>query len=110
MPPTLAAAMSRHAGVARDHETLEGLRQALSQAPPAGTGLDLATVEAANLHAVSILVTAAAMARADSRGCHRWRDAPPVTSAERARHTVVRVHAGQPRAAAVVRATAEASA
>jgi L-aspartate oxidase len=113
--PALAAAMSRHAGVARDHENLERLRQALGQAPPAGnrpagTGLDLATVEATNLHAVSILVTAAALARADSRGCHRWRDAPPVTSADRARHTVVRVDAGQPRAAAAAWAGAEAGA
>jgi L-aspartate oxidase len=109
----LAAAMSRHAGLARDHENLERLRQTLGQAPPAGDGpagkgLDLATVEATNLHAVSILVAAAALARAESRGCHRWRDAPPITRAGRARHTVVCVDAGQPRAAAAVRAGAEA--
>ena len=113
--PALAAAMSRHAGVARDHENLERLRQTLGQAPPAanesaGNELDLATAETTNLHAVSILVTAAALARVESRGCHRWRDAPLATCAGRARHTVVRVDAGQPLAAAPARAGAEVGA
>ena len=63
-------------------------------------GLDLALVEAANLHAASVLVTAAALARAESRGCHRWRDIPPVTSAGRARHTVLRLDGDQVRAGA----------
>ena len=113
--PGLAAAMSRQAGVARDHEELQCLRQTLAQAPPAGSapagsGLDLATVEATNLHSVSILVTSAALARAESRGCHRWTDAPPVTPAGRARHTVLRVDAGQPLAAAAVPAGAGAAA
>jgi L-aspartate oxidase len=108
--PALAAAMSRHAGVLRDHEELERLAQMLGRTPPADTGLDLATVEATNLHAVSVLIAVAALARAESRGCHRWRDAPPVISAEQARHTVVRVDAGQPRVAGAVRAGAEAGA
>lgn len=94
--PALAAAMSRHAGVLRDREELERLRQVLGRTPPADTGFDLATVEATNLHTVSVLLAVAALARAESRGCHRWRDVPPVISAERARHTVVRVDAGQP--------------
>ena len=102
--PALAAAMSRDAGVLRDHEDMERLQRTLGQAPPAATGsasrsLDLATVEATSLHAVSVLVAVAALARVESRGCHRWRDAPPDVSAARARHTVVRVEAGQPRAA-----------
>ncbi len=100
--PAMAAAMSRDAGVLRDHEDMERLRQTLGQAPPASggsSGLDLATVEATSLHAVSVLVAVAAMTRAESRGCHRWRNAPPVVSAARARHTVVRVEAGQPQAA-----------
>ena len=62
--------------------------------------LDLASVEAANLHAASVLVTAAALARAESRGCHRWRDIPPVTSAGRARHTVLRLDGDQVRVSA----------
>jgi L-aspartate oxidase len=66
--PALAAAMSRHAGVARDREGLERLRQTLGQAGPAGPRLDLATAEAANLHAVSVLVATAAVARTESGG------------------------------------------
>jgi L-aspartate oxidase len=111
--PALAAAMSRHAGVIRDHEDLERLRQTLGQAPPApvrSSGLDLATVEATNLQAVSILVAEAAQSRAESRGCHRWRDTPPVTSARQARHTVMRVDTGRPRAAGTVRAAVAAGA
>ena len=99
----LAGAMSRHAGVLRDRRDLERLRQTLEQAPSAGTGPaagdpDLATAEATSLHAVSVLVAAAALARAESRGCHRWRDTPPAIPAGRARHTVLRVDAGGPRA------------
>ena len=68
----------------------------LQQAPPAGNVLDLAAVEATSLHTVSVLVAAAALARAESRGCHRWRGVPP-TSGEPARHTVLRVEHGRPR-------------
>jgi L-aspartate oxidase len=118
--PALAAAMSRHAGVLRDRDGMEYLQRTLEQAPPAGRGptadappgheptadepaaqrLDLATAEATNLHTVSVLVTASALVRAESRGCHRWRDLPPVTSAERARHTVLRMDGDQVRPAA----------
>ncbi len=102
--PVLAAAMSRHAGVVRDHEGLDGLRRTLAQARPATGRLDLATVEAANLHVVSVLVTMAALARTESRGCHRWRDAPPARPAGPARHTVVRAADGQRWAAGAVQA------
>jgi len=91
--PALAAAMSQGAGVVRDRAGLRRLQMTLAQAPPARADLDLATVEATNLHAMSVLVAASALARAESRGCHRWRGAPPVTSAERARHTVLRAGA-----------------
>jgi L-aspartate oxidase len=94
--PMLAAAMSRHAGVVRDRAGLEHLRRTLAHAPFAGRRLDLGTVEATSLHAASLLVTVAALARAESRGCHRWRDAPPVISAERARHSVIRIDEGRP--------------
>jgi L-aspartate oxidase len=93
--PALAAAMSRHAGVARDREGLERLRLALGRAGPAGPRLDLAAAEAANLHAVSVLVATAALARTESRGCHRWRDAPLATPYGRARHTVLRADPDQ---------------
>jgi L-aspartate oxidase len=108
--PALAAAMSRHAGVTRDHEGLESLRQTLAQARPAAGRLNLATVEATNLHVVSVLVTTAALARTESRGCHRWRDAPLATSAGPARHTVVRAADGQRWAAGAVQAGVGASA
>jgi L-aspartate oxidase len=83
--PELAAAMSRHAGVLRDAAGLSDLLSFLASVPPAdpaaGAGpraaaLDLATVEATNLHTVSVLVALAALARAESRGCHRRSDAP----------------------------------
>jgi L-aspartate oxidase len=143
--PGLAAAMSRDAGVMRDHADLERLRQTLRQVPsadtgaadtraagtgpagtgpadtgaadtgaagtrPAGTGLDLATVEATNLHAVSVLVAVSALARAESRGCHRWRDAPPGSSSRRARHTVLRVDAGRALVASAVQIKEEVGA
>ena len=101
--PMLAAAMSKHAGVVRDRPGVQQLQRSLAQAPaaePAGRGLDLATVEATNLHAVSVLVAVSALARPESRGCHRWRDAPPSHSARNARHTVVRVDPAQLRATA----------
>jgi L-aspartate oxidase len=110
----LAAAMSRYAGVMRDQEGLERLVRTLEGAdgarretaetvrdtdlgsaspggrpsgPPAEE-LDMATVEATNLHAVSALIAAGALRRAESRGCHRRRDAPE--TAREAWHTLVR--------------------
>jgi len=101
--PGLAAAMSRDAGVLRRREDLERLRRALGQARPAGARLDLATVEATSLHAVSVLVAASALARAESRGCHRWRDTPAARPAGQPLHTVLRVSAAEGRIARPVR-------
>jgi len=42
--------------------------------------LDLPTVEATNLHTVSTLVAEAALARRESRGCHRRSDVNPALS------------------------------
>jgi L-aspartate oxidase len=103
--PGVAAAMARHAGVIRDREGLERLLELLAEVPPAGEGLDLATVETTSLHTVSVLVAVAALARAESRGCHRWRDVPP-TSDDGAQHTVLRVDQGRPRIAGAVPAGA----
>jgi len=44
--------------------------------PSRPPGLDLETVEATNLHTVSTLIAAAALARTESRGCHRRSDYP----------------------------------
>ncbi len=95
--PVLAAAMSRDAGVLRTRAGLERLSQLLGQVRPAGGGLELATVEATNLHTVSVLVVASALARAESRGCHRWRDTPPASTGQPGRHTVLRVEEGRVR-------------
>jgi L-aspartate oxidase len=103
--PAMAAAMSRHAGVLRDRDGLERLLEMLAQVPPGGGELDLATVEATSLHTVSVLVAVAALARAESRGCHRWRNVLP-TSDDGARHTVLRVDRGRPRIAGAVPAAA----
>ena len=93
----LAAAMSGHAGVLRDQEGLATLVRALDGAAGArvesagnvrDTGLDLQTVEATNLHAVSAVIAAAALRRTESRGCHRRADAPG--SAAEPWHTLVR--------------------
>ena len=91
----LAQAMSRYAGVMRDGD---GLARLLAEI--AGTGapcslgaatasdgadepgrLDLEVVEAANLRAVSMLIAVGARRRAESRGCHRRRDAAGTAAA-----------------------------
>ena len=92
----LAAAMSRHAGVVRNREGLERALETLEQAAPGGDRLDLAVVEATSLHAASVLIAVAALARTESRGCHRWLGVP-ASSDPGARHTVLRVDDGRPR-------------
>jgi L-aspartate oxidase len=59
-----------------------------------GRDPDLATVEATSLHTVSVLVAAAALARAESRGCHRRSDAPAAFPGP-ARHTLLRWRDGE---------------
>jgi L-aspartate oxidase len=107
--PVLAAAMSRHAGVVRDRDGMRRLLGILAQAPAAAGRLDLAGVEATSLHTVSALVAVAALARAESRGCHRWRDVP-VTRDRGGRHSLLRVEAGQPVIAGAAPAAAAAAA
>jgi L-aspartate oxidase len=112
----LALAMSRWAGVMRDREGLAELDAMIAAAERAVGGgrafatgpqtragwqeaacvpsggldvcLELAAVEAANLRVVSGLIAAGALRRAESRGCHRRRDA--VGTAERPWHTLSR--------------------
>jgi L-aspartate oxidase len=110
----LAVAMSRWAGVLREREGLTELARMISAAggaviacggpatgreTRAGTGeaacvpsedceFDLGVVEGANLRVVSGLIAAGALRRAESRGCHRRRDA--AGTAERPWHTLIR--------------------
>ena len=80
----LAEAMSRWAGVIRDGAGLGRLAELLGEADAAAQsaapvrdddGFDLEAVEAASLRTVSRLIAAGAQHRAESRGCHRRRDA-----------------------------------
>jgi L-aspartate oxidase len=85
----LAKAMSRYAGVMRDGDGLARLLEEIAETgAPCSLGpatasdgadepgsLDLEVVEAANLRAVSMLIAVGARRRAESRGCHRRRDA-----------------------------------
>jgi L-aspartate oxidase len=91
--------MSRYAGVLRDGEGLTrlleliaetgaslGPARAFEDAGPESLGLE--SVEAANLRAVSVLIAVGARRRAESRGCHRRRDAAGTAAAPW--HTLVR--------------------
>jgi L-aspartate oxidase len=92
--------MSRYAGVLRDGEGLALLASMTSGADVAGgesvgpvrdrgDALEsLEFLEAANLRIVSALIAAGALRRAESRGCHRRRDA--AGTAERPWHTLMR--------------------
>jgi L-aspartate oxidase len=112
-PPAAGNGVPSAAGTGVPSAAGTGIRSAAGTGVPsaagngvrlaAGHGLDLATVEATNLHAVSVLVVASALARAESRGCHRWRDIPPAGPDGTGRHTVLRVEAGRPLVASPVR-------
>jgi L-aspartate oxidase len=74
----VTTATTRHAGVLRDAAGLTRLAGVLAAVPRRRTEqpLDLATVEATAVHTVATVLTAAALARPESRGCHRRADAP----------------------------------
>ena len=75
---TVTAAMTRFAGVLRDGGGLRQLAGVLAAVPRSAgpRPLELATLEATALHTVATLVSAAALARTESRGAHRRSDAP----------------------------------
>ncbi|HEY0509686.1 MAG TPA: L-aspartate oxidase [Blastococcus sp.] len=75
---TITAAASRHAGARRDAAGLTSLAGTLAACPRLGPGqaLDLAAVETTALHTVATVLGAAALARTESRGCHRRTDEP----------------------------------
>lgn len=78
----LAAAMTAHAGIVRSGAGLDTVLETLEGTPegPAAP-LDLAFLEATNLHTVTLLVTCAATLRTESRGCHRRSDFPETSAA-----------------------------
>jgi aspartate oxidase len=72
---SLALQMSQHAGVLRTRDGLDALLETLETTPPSSAReLDVATVEATNLHTASLLLASAASVREESRGCHRRSD------------------------------------
>jgi L-aspartate oxidase len=87
----LAGEMSAYAGVVRHRDGLEKVLETVAGTPYAhGESLDLATLEATNLHTVSLLVAYAASLREESRGCHRRSDYP-TTSQQWRRSTSLQV-------------------
>ena len=87
--------MSQHASVVRDREGLESVLASLELAPSGDAELlDLATLEATNLHTASLLLVSAAMQREESRGCHRRCDFPSVDPA-RAQPLILRIANGE---------------
>jgi L-aspartate oxidase len=72
---SLALQMSQHAGVLRTRDGLDALLETLDTTPPSSAReLDVATLEATNLHTASLLLVSAASVREESRGCHRRSD------------------------------------
>jgi L-aspartate oxidase len=73
----VTSATTRHAGVLRDADGLGELSRALAAVDRAPEGrLDLASLETTALHTVATLLASGALARAESRGCHRRLDVP----------------------------------
>ncbi|RBY93552.1 L-aspartate oxidase [Blastococcus sp. TF02-8] len=73
----IGTATSRWAGVVRTAEGLAALAGTLAAVPRTdGEALTLTAVEATAAHTVATLLATAALARAESRGCHRRADAP----------------------------------
>ncbi len=65
-----------HAGVLRDAAGLADLAATLGTAPRNDRPLDVAALETTALHTVATVLASAALARPESRGCHRRTDAP----------------------------------
>jgi L-aspartate oxidase len=75
---TITATTSRHVGVLREAGGLTRLVETLAATPRLAPGdpMDAAAVETTALHTIATLLAGAALARTESRGCHRRTDAP----------------------------------
>lgn len=74
--PALRRIMDAHVGVLREEGGLRVALDELGRLPLSEGPLDDATLDATNLHTVAELITTAALARTESRGCHRRSDYP----------------------------------
>jgi L-aspartate oxidase len=74
--PGLARAAERDAGVLRDPDAMSALltRLRTGRADPVAAPPGRAAWEATNLHTITVATVAAALARRESRGCHRRTD------------------------------------
>lgn len=72
----IVTAVGRGAGVLRDETGLSVLLKSLADCPADDRPATRAGVEATNIYSVGVLVAAAALARTESRGCHRRADHP----------------------------------
>jgi L-aspartate oxidase len=92
---SLAIEMSAHAGVVRTKAGLECVLDTLASTPDGpATPLNLAMLEATNLHTASLLVARAAILREESRGCHRRSDFSEASD-QWAHSVTFRVHDGE---------------
>jgi L-aspartate oxidase len=92
---SLTMEMSKHASVVRNQAGLEHVLTTLDATPPSGAAsLDLATLEATNLHTASLLLLTAALLREESRGCHRRSDFAS-TDPTRAQPLILRIEEGE---------------
>ncbi len=83
--------MWRYAGLLRDANGLEAMQRVLDAlAATMPRGVTRRAIEARNLHAIAVMITASAQARRESRGAHSRNDFP--LHEEVARHSVM--HAG----------------
>ncbi|QDP98011.1 L-aspartate oxidase [Microlunatus elymi] len=88
----IVSSVSRGAGVQRDEAELVVLLKSLGEVELSERAVGVAEVEATNLYTVAVAVATAAVARAESRGCHRRADYPGPDPAWR-RHSLLRLGA-----------------
>jgi L-aspartate oxidase len=84
------AATSRGAGVLRDETGLSVLLKSLDDCPSHDRVVTRADLEATNIYSLGVVLAASALARTESRGCHRRADYPN-TEPGWQRHTLAKL-------------------